>query len=171
MPQSFAAPVPAPQPAPAFQQPVPTAPQQPAVVGVSPAPVHQLRTKRSLLKYILLGIVTFGIYDIWQMSEIGETLNLLASRRDGKRTMHYCLMFFLIGGLTLGIGWFVWFHRMSARIGDEQQARGMQPTVTAATYWLWNVLGVLIIVGPFIYMYKLLHAMNDLCADYNQRGI
>lgn len=46
-----------------------------------------------------------------------------------------------------------------------------QPAVTAATYWLWNVLGVLIIVGPFIYMYKLLHAMNDLCADYNQRGI
>lgn len=68
------------------------------------------------------------------MSEVGETLNLIASRRDGKRTMHYCLMFFLIGGLTLGIGWLVWYHRLSARIGDEQQARGMTPTVTAATF-------------------------------------
>ncbi|KFI92179.1 hypothetical protein BSTEL_2178, partial [Bifidobacterium stellenboschense] len=149
------------------------APQQPTVVNVVQAPLaRQLKTKRSLLKYILLGIVTFGIYDIWQMSEIGETLNLIASRRDGKRTMHYCLMFFLVGGITLGIGWFVWYHRMSSRIGDEQQARGMQPTVTAATYWLWGVLGILLCgVGPFIYMYKLLHAMNDLCADYNQRGI
>lgn len=34
----------------------------------------------------------------------------------------------------------------------------------------WNILGSLIIVGPFIYTYKLLHAMNDLCADYNARG-
>lgn len=104
------------------------------------------------------------------MSEVGETLNLIASRRDGKRTMHYCLMFFLIGGLTLGIGWLVWYHRLSARIGDEQQARGMTPTVTAATFWLWDVLGIFIIVGPLVYFYKLLHAMNDLSADYNARG-
>ncbi|PLS27798.1 DUF4234 domain-containing protein, partial [Bifidobacterium parmae] len=95
------------------------APQQPTVVNVVQAPLaRQLKTKRSLLKYILLGIVTLGIYDIWQMSEIGETLNIIASRRDGKRTMHYCLMFFLVGGITLGIGWFVWYHRMSSRIGD-----------------------------------------------------
>ena len=150
----------------------PTFPQQPAAqqAAYHPRPVNQLRTKRSLLKYILLGIITFGIYDIWQMSEVGETLNLIASRRDGKRTMHYCLMFFLIGGLTLGIGWLVWYHRLSARIGDEQQARGMTPTVTAATFWLWDVLGIFIIVGPLVYFYKLLHAMNDLSADYNARG-
>lgn len=48
--------------------------------------------------------------------------------------------------------------------------REYQPAATAATYWLWNILGSLIIVGPFIYTYKLLHAMNDLCADYNARG-
>ena len=79
----------------------PLSPQQP--------PVRQsnLRTKRSLLKYVLLGLITLGIYDIWQMSEVGETLNLIATRRDGKRTMHYCLMFFLVGWLTLGIGWLV----------------------------------------------------------------
>ena len=150
----------------------PTFPQQPAAqqATYNPRPVNQLRTKRSLLKDILLGIIPFGIYDIWQMSEVGETLNLIASRRDGKRTMHYCLMFFLIGGLTLGIGWLVWYHRLSARIGDEQQARGMTPTVTAATFWLWDVLGIFIIVGPLVYFYKLLHAMNDLSADYNARG-
>lgn len=43
-------------------------------------------------------------------------------------------------------------------------------TLNAATYWLWNILGSLIIVGPFIYTYKLLHVKNDLCADYNARG-
>lgn len=145
---------------------------QSAATAATAAPIRQnnLRTRRSLLKYVLLGLVTFGIYDIWQMSEVSETLNLIATRRDGKRTMHYCLMFFLVGWLTLGIGWLVWYHKLSGRIGVEQAARGLPVTVTAATYWLWNILGSLIIVGPFIYTYKLLHAMNDLCADYNARG-
>lgn len=176
----FAAPQ---QPSPTFPTPaaapnglVPAAPmaptpqpQQPEAV-YSSRPARQLRTKRGLAKFILLGIITLGIYDLWQMSEIGESLNLMASRRDGKKTMHYCLLFFLVGPFTLGIGYLVWFHRMSGRIGEEQRARGMAPTVTAATFWLWDFLGSLIIVGPAIYYYKLLHAMNDLSADYNVRG-
>ena len=109
------------QPQPQFQS------QQPYV----PRPVAPLRTQRGLLKYVLLGLVTFSIYDIWQMSEVGETLNL---------------------------------------IGEEQAARGLPVTVTASTFWLWGILGSLIAVGPFIYIYKLLHAMNDLSADYNVRG-
>ena len=93
------------QPQPQFQS------QQP----YAPRPVAPLRTQRGLLKYVLLGLVTFSIYDIWQMSEVPVT-------------------------------------------------------VTASTFWLWGILGSLIAVGPFIYIYKLLHAMNDLSADYNVRG-
>jgi len=104
------------------------------------------------------------------MSEVGDSLNLLAFKRDGKHTMHYCLMFFLVGWVTLGIGWLAWYHRVSDRIGEEQAARGLPVTVTASTFWLWGILGSLIAVGPFIYNYKLLHAMNDLSADYNVRG-
>lgn len=135
-----------------------------------PGRSHPCVTQRGLLKYVLLGLVTFSIYDIWQMSEVGDSLNLLAFKRDGKHTMHYCLMFFLVGWATLGIGWLVWYHRVSDRIGEEQAARGLPVTVTASTFWLWGILGSLIAVGPFIYIYKLLHAMNDLSADYNVRG-
>lgn len=103
----------------------PSIPQQPMAQPQNPIRQNSLRTKRGLLKYLLLGLVTFGIYDIWQMSEVGTTLNLIATRRDGKRTMHYCLMFFLLGWLTLGIGWLVWYHKLSSRIGTEQAARGL----------------------------------------------
>ena len=171
-PQQPNAAVPQPQPyASASQQYYPPAAQQPQPMAPVPVPAGAaLRTKRGLLKFVLLGLITFGIYDIWQMSEVGETLNLIATRRDGKRTMHYCLMFFIVGWLTFGIGWLVWNHRLSARIGTEQAARHLPVTVTAATYWLWSVLGTLIIVGPLVYTYKILHAMNDLSADYNMRG-
>ncbi|TPF92487.1 hypothetical protein BW14_08680 [Bifidobacterium sp. UTBIF-68] len=145
----------------------------PGVRAAQPAPPVRhaaLNTRRSLLKYVLLGLVTFGIYDLWQMAEITNTVNLVCTRRDGKRTMNYLLMFLLVGWLTLGVGWLVWGHRLSARIGMEQAARRLPVTMTASTFWLWNILGALIVVGPFVYTYRLLHAMNDVCADYNQRG-
>lgn len=134
------------------------------------APVGQLNTSRSLLKYILLSIITLGIYSIVAMSSISESINTAASRYDGKKTMHYCLLFFLVGPLTCGIGTIVWLHKISNRIGDELRRRGIDYSISAADFWLWGVLGSLIIVGPFVYMHKLLKATNLICEDYNLRG-
>ncbi len=140
-------------------------PVQPAAV-----PVKQLRTNRGLAKVILLTIVTLGIYSIVFFSSISDDINAIAGRYDGKKTMHYCLLFFLVGPITLGIGSIVWFHRMSARVGAELTRRGIQYGFGAGTYWGWNVLGALIVVGPFVYLHKLCRAMNQLAADYNARG-
>lgn len=93
------------QPAPQYQQPTPQY-QQP--YGQQPyGPVRQLNTRRGLLKLILLSIITFGIYPFVFFSGISEDINLIASRFDGKKTMHYCLMAFIIGPLTFGIGFIV----------------------------------------------------------------
>lgn len=40
----------------------------------------------------------------------------------------------------------------------------------ASSYWLWGILGSLIIVGPFVYIHKLFHAMNLLSENYNIKG-
>ncbi len=129
-----------------------------------------LTTNRSLLKFILLNIVTLSIYGIVVMSTISTEINIVASKHDNKHTMHYCLIFFIFSWLTLGIAPLVWFTRLSSRIGDEQVRRCLPRTISGGTFWGWNILGSLIIVGPFIYMYKLLHSMNDICADYNAKG-
>ena len=136
----------------------------------STAPVGQLKTNRSLLKYILLSAVTFGIYGIVVMSAVSSDINLIAGRYDGKRTMHYCLMLFLVGWITFGIGWLVWQHRLSNHIGAELSRRGIAYQFSASTYWGWGVLGALIVVGPFVYLYKLFRAMNLLAAHYNTFG-
>lgn len=126
-----------------------------------------MKTNRGLLKFILLNFITCGIYGIVFYSAIGEDINIIATRRDGKKTMHYCLVFFLLGPITCGIFTIVWFHGVSARIGEEARARGIAGNFGASTFWLWNVLGSLIIVGPFIYMYRLCKTMNALSANYN----
>ena len=129
-----------------------------------------LVTNFTLVKFIFLGIITLGIYPIVIMSKISVCINIIAGRYDGKKTMHYCLVFFIFSWLTLGIVPLVWYHRLSARIGDELNRRNISYDFGAKTFWLWSVLGSLIICGPFIYTHKLLTSMNMLADDYNARG-
>ena len=125
-------------------------------------------TSRGLLKYILLEIITFGIYGLFVMSHISEEINIEATPRDGKHTMHYLLILFIFSWLTIGIAPLVWFHRISNRIGDELTARNCNYSFGASDFWLWNILGSLIVIGPFVYTHKILKAMNLVNADYIQ---
>ena len=84
--------------------------------------------------------------------------------------MHFCLMFFLVGPITLGIYTIIWFHKLSARLGNELARRGIGYSFGASDYWLWNVLGALILIGPFVYIYKLAKASNLLAQHYNLYG-
>lgn len=136
----------------------------------SSAPVGQLKTNRGLLKFVLLSLITFGIYGIVAMSSVSTDINVIASRYDGKRTMHYCLLFFVISWLTLGIGVLVWYHRLSARVGNELTRRAIGYRFGAGTFWGWGFFGTLIVVGPFIYCYKLFKSMNLLSQHYNING-
>ena len=136
----------------------------------STAPVGQLKTNRGLLKLILLSMITFGIYAIVVYCSISNDINVVASRYDGKKTMHYALLIFLVTPITLGIAAVVWFHKISNRIGGELKRRGVDYAFSAADYWLWGVLGALIIVGPFVYAHKMCVAMNELSKHYNING-
>ena len=130
----------------------------------------KLKTNRGLLKYILLSLITCGIYGLFVMSGISSDINLIASKNDGKKTMHYCLLFFIFSWLTLGIAPIVWYHRISARIGNELNRRGISYSFGAGSFWGWSVLGSLIGIGPLVYTHKLFKAMNLLCGDYNVNG-
>ena len=134
------------------------------------APAAKLKTNRGLVKYILLSLITFGIYSLVVMSAVSSDINLIASRYDGKKTMHYCLMAFIFSWLTLGIGPIVWYHKISNRIGNELARRQIAYSFGAGSFWGWNVLGSLIVVGPFIYLHKMLKAMNLLSENFNVNG-
>lgn len=128
-----------------------------------------LRTNRGMVKYILLSLITFSIYGIVVMSNISEEINLVASKRDGKHTMHYCLILFIFSWLTLGIAPIVWMHRLCNRIGNELKARSLPYSISAGTFWGWGVFGSLIVVGPFIFCHKFLKSMNLINGDYNTK--
>ena len=50
------------------------------------------------------------------------------------------------------------------------RCRGINTEFGAGTFWLWNVLGSMICVGPFIFLHKLCQTMNAACENYNRTG-
>lgn len=137
---------------------------------VHTAPALQLKTNKGLLKTILLSLITFGIYPLVVMSAVSNEINIVASKYDGKKTMHFCLLLFIVAPITFGIGGIVWYHRISNRIGNELSRRGIPYSFSATDFWLWSVLGSLIGIGPLVYMYKMFKAVNQLNAHYNVNG-
>lgn len=134
------------------------------------APALKLPTNRGLLKMILFSIITLGIYPLVVYTKISNEINTVASKHDGKSTMNYCLVVFIFSWLTLGIVPIVWIHRICGRIGNELKRRGLANNFGSSTFWKWGVLGILIGVGPLVFIHKFLHAMNEVNADYNEKG-
>lgn len=151
------------------QNPMPNFNQQ-QVVYAQPMPVAQLKTNRGLLKFFLLSLITLGIYGLVVMAHVSEDTNIVCSRYDGKKTMNFWLLFFLVGPITLEIAAIVWMHKLCARIGNEANRRGLDCNFGAKSFWLWNVLGAIIVVGPFIFYHKLFKTMNVLNQDFNTKG-
>lgn len=134
-----------------------------------PAPALKLPINRGLGKMFFLGLLTLGIYPTVIWSRIVTELNIAASRYDGRRTVSYfgvCML----APITLGIFVWVWMHNFCCRIGNELKRREIDYSFSAGTFWLWGVLGSLILVGPFVFTHKLMKAMNRINADYNVKG-
>lgn len=144
-----------------YQQPAEPVPQRPAM---------QLDSSRSFWKIFFLSLLTFGIYGIIASGQMADDVDRIASRYDGQKQTNFYLMYFVLSWVTCGIYPLIWYHKFSARIGNELDRRGIQMDFGAGTFWLWNTVGVLILVGPIIYTVKLIKAVNALAADYNVRG-
>ncbi len=129
---------------------------------------ERLSENKNLIKTAILTFITFGIYYIVLNSEMVKDINITSSGLE-KKTMSYCLMFFIVGPLTLGIAWIVWYHRLSAKVSRELMRRNIDYLFTAGDFWLWNILGIMVLVGPFVYLHKLLTAINLINKDYNNK--
>ena len=145
---------------PQYQQPQPQY-AQPQAPYQQPGPVAQLRTNRSLAKVFFLSLITFGIYGLVCFGNITDDVNTVCSRYDGKKSMNYYLLFFIVAPITLGIAAIVWSHNICNRIGDALRRRQINYSFSASDFWLWGVLGSLIVVGPFIFTHKFTTASTD----------
>ena len=146
------------------------APIPPAYAGAfayEPVPIK--KHARGMILFVLLNIITLGIYGLVVLSHVSQEINLIASDYDRKTTPYYCLAAFL-SVITLGIYEVIYMNNLCARIGNELKRRNIKYKFSEASFWGWNVFGVFILIGPFVFWHKFFKAMKKLIADYNIYG-
>ena len=128
-----------------------------------------MKTNRGFFKFFFLSLITFGIYGIVCLCHVADDVNVVC-KKDGKKTMNFALMTFLIAPITLGIAAIVWWHRISKKMGKSIERKNINYSFGAGSFWLWCTLGLLLLgLGPIIYMVKFFKAINLLNNDYNER--
>ncbi len=106
----------------------------------SPQPMQPLKTNRSLLKFLLYGFVTLGIYNYICLYYVSKDINTIASRYDNRKTLNYLIMALIISPLTFGIGEIVWYHLLSSRVGNELKRRNYDYQFGVKDFWIFKVL-------------------------------
>lgn len=128
--------------------------------------VSLLKTDRSLLVYILLCIVTCGIYGWYFIYSIARDVNICCDG-DGEHTSGL-LMFILLSIVTCGIYSYIWFYKLGNRLNKNAYRYGMVFTENGTSVLMWQLFGVLLCgIGPFIAMNIIIKNTNTLCAAYN----
>ncbi len=131
------------------------------------APPSKLKENRSFWKYIVFTVLTLGIYDIVFFLPFSFDIDKVASRHDGKKTVNYLIVWF-VSIFTFSIAHAFWFFDVTNRVSSELQRREIEYKFSLSDFWLWYVLGGFFIVGQFVFIYKLIKAMNYLCKAYNE---
>ena len=121
-----------------------------------------------MLAYILLSIVTFGIYGIYWTHKIAKDMNTMC-QGDGKKTRGFLFLFF-ISLITFGIYSFFWIFALGDRIQDNGPKYGLTFKESGTTILLWFILGSFIIVGPFIALHIIIKNTNALAEAYNKKA-
>ena len=130
--------------------------------------MRKLKTDRSIIPYILLGILTLGIYNLWYMYHLINDVNDIC-QEYGKKSPGL-LTYILLTLITCGFySFFFWF-----RIGDMLQLavrkRGLNSTISGANVLICLILGYALCgIATFVGFHQIFEATNELATDYNAR--
>lgn len=123
--------------------------------------------KRSLLTYILLSLVTCGIYSIIFWYKYADDMNKTCNG-DGKETQNY-LIVILLSLVTCGIYSYIWFYGIGNRLQENAPRYGLNFSENGTTILLWLIFGSFLCgIGGFYAIYLLIKNMNEVADRYNQ---
>lgn len=130
--------------------------------GVASNAGEKLQTNRSLIRFILLGIVTSGIYMLYVYHKMAKDVNV-ACAGDGENTSEMP-RFFLLSLVTLGVYSIFWVYKLGNRLAKNAPRYGLNFKHDGATVCILTLLGVTSIIGVYI----LLENTNAICDAYNK---
>lgn len=134
--------------------------------GGYPAADGPLPTDRSLLMYILLSIVTCGIYGWYFLYCMARDVNI-ACDGDGETTPGLAQLI-LFSLLTCGIYGYYWYYKLGNRLAANGPRYGLNIQENGSTVILWCLIGYVICgIGSYVAMHILIKNTNAICGAYN----
>ncbi len=122
--------------------------------------------QRSFGIYLLLSIITCGIYSIIFWYQYTEDINEIC-RGDGHESPNYIIVI-LLSIITCGIYGYIWYYSQANRLQAAANKYGISIQGDGTIVLLWMILGSLLFgIGPFIAFYILINNMNQVAIAYN----
>lgn len=129
---------------------------------------ERLTDDRGLLAYILLSIITCGIYSYYFLYKMAHDVNI-ACEGDGEETAGL-VAFILLSFVTCGIYAWIWYYKLGNRLAANASRYGMTFQENGTTVLMWLLFGSLLCgIGPFIAMNILIKNSNRICNAYNRQ--
>ncbi len=127
-----------------------------------------VKQDRSLLTYILLTIITCGIYGIYFIYALANDMNVVCNG-DGEKTSGLGA-YILLTIVTCGIYAYYWQYKLANRQQANAPRYGFSIQQNGTTVLMWQLVGLLLCgIGPFIALNIIIKNMNALAAAYNAR--
>lgn len=157
-------------PQPTYTPPQPTyAPPQPTGYGYS-APIQRspVKTDHNLLMYILLSIITCGIYGYYIIYKLAQDVNQICAE-DGD-SIGGLGMYILLSIVTCGLYSYYWLYKIQNRLQAAAPRYGTYVAENGTTVLLWAIVGSLVCgIGAFIAIHLVFKAANNVGMAYNAR--
>lgn len=128
---------------------------------------ERLTDNRGLLSYILLTLVTCGIYSYYFVYKLAHDVNIACSG-DGEETGGL-LQYVLLSIVTCGLYSLYWEYKLGNRLATNAPRYGLTFQENGTTVLLWCLVGsVLCGIGPWVAMNILINNSNKICNAYNR---
>ena len=134
----------------------------------APYQAGPVQTDRSLAAYILLSIVTCGIYGLYFFYRLAKDVNTMCTG-DGESTPGLAA-FILLSIVTCGFYAFYWYYKVGDRLAANAPRYGLSFQENGTSVLLWCIVGYITCgIGSYVAMYFIIKNTNALAAAYNAR--
>ena len=126
-----------------------------------------LRTDRSIVVYVLLCLVTCGIYGYFYIYHLIKDLDVVC---DGdNENLGGIGSYIIFSILTCGIYNLYFLYKVANRLSINAPRYGLNFQENGTAILVWKIFGIVICgLGSFIADYLIMNNMNKLCEAYNK---
>ena len=129
--------------------------------------MQPLKQDRNFWMYLLLSIVTCGIYSIYWWYVFVNDLNTLG-QGDGEESPNYIVVI-LLSIVTCGLYSLYWEYKLANRLATNAPRYGLTFQENGTTVLMWYLVGMVLCgIGPWVAMNILINNSNKICNAYNR---